>query len=253
MSAPVAIQLYTVRDALAEDFAGVVRKIADIGYVGVEPAVDELGATPEEADQLFKDLGLAVPSAHTPLPLGERKHEVLDTMAALGCKCIVSGKGPDDFATMDKIKRTCDLFNEANAVAAEAGLTFGIHNHWWEFQQVEGRYVYQVMLEWLDPDVFFEIDTYWVKTAGPDPAEVVRTLGKRAPLLHVKDGPAVRDAPHVAVGDGVMDFPSIVEAGAGSTEWMIVELDSCATDMVEAVEKSYRYLVRNGLAYGNRG
>jgi sugar phosphate isomerase/epimerase len=250
MSAPVAIQLYTVRDVLADDFAGVVKEIADIGYVGVEPAIDHLGATPEEAGQLFKDLGLAVPSAHTPLPLGERKNEVLDTMAALGCKCIASGKGPDDFATMDKIKRTCDLFNEANGVAAEAGLTFGIHNHWWEFQQVEGQYVYRVMLERLDPDVFFEIDTYWVKTAGPDPAEVVRTLGKRTPLLHIKDGPAVRGAPHVAVGDGVMDFSGIVAAGAGSTEWMIVELDSCATDMMGAVEKSYRYLVRNGLAYG---
>ncbi len=250
MSAPVAVQLYTVRDALAEDFAGVVRKIADIGYVGVEPAVDHLGATPEEAGQLFKDLGLAVPSAHAPLPLAERRSEVLDTMAALGCKCIVSGKGPDDFATMDSIKRTCDRFNEANGVAAEAGLTFGIHNHWWEFQQVEGRYVYQVMLEQLDPDVFFEIDTYWVRTAGPDPAEVVRTLGKRAPLLHIKDGPAVLGAPHVAVGDGVMDFSSIAAAGAGSTEWMIVELDSCATDMMEAVEKSYRYLVRNRLAHG---
>jgi sugar phosphate isomerase/epimerase len=250
MSAPIAIQLYTVRDALTEDFAGVVKRIADIGYVGVEPAVDHLGATPEEAGRLFKDLGLAVPSAHTPLPLGERKNEVLDTMAALGCKCIASGKGPDDFATMDKIKRTCDLFNEANGVAAEAGLTFGIHNHWWEFQQVEGQYVYRVMPEWLDPDVFFEIDTYWVKTAGPDPAEVVRTLGKRVPLLHIKDGPAVRDAPQVAVGDGVMDFSSIVAAGAGSTEWMIVELDSCATDMMEAVEKSYHYLVTNGLAYG---
>ena len=96
MSAPVAVQLYTVRDALAEDFAGVVKRIAAIGYVGVEPAVDDLGATPEEAGRLFKDLGLAVPSAHTPLPLGERKNEVLDTMAALGCKCIVSGNGPDD-------------------------------------------------------------------------------------------------------------------------------------------------------------
>jgi sugar phosphate isomerase/epimerase len=252
MSAPIAIQLYTVRDALAEDFAGVVRRIADMGYAGVEPAVDDLGATPKEAGQLFKDLGLAVPSAHTPLPLGEHKDEVLDTMAALGCKCIVSGKGPDDFVTIDQIRRTCDVFNEASAVAAEAGLTFGVHNHWWEFQQVDGRYVYQVMLEHLHPDVFIELDTYWVKTAGPDPAEVVRTMGARVPLLHIKDGPAVRDMPHVAVGDGVMDFPSIVEAGAGTTEWMIVELDSCATDMMEAVERSYRYLVRNGLAHGTR-
>jgi sugar phosphate isomerase/epimerase len=78
----------------------------------------------------------------------------------------------------------------------------------------------------------------------------VGRLGKRAPLLHIKDGPCVRGEPMVAVGDGTMDFSRIVEAGAGSTEWMIVELDACATDMVEAVEKSYHYLVRNGLAHG---
>jgi hypothetical protein len=55
----------------------------------------------------------------------------------------------------------------------------------------------------------------------------------------------------VAVGDGVMDVPSIVQAGAGSTEWMIVELDACATDMMDAVERSCAYLVSKGLARGN--
>lgn len=250
MPAPIAIQLYTVRDALAKDFAGGISKIADIGYVGVEPA-DFPGTTPQEASKLFQALGLAVPSAHTPLPLGEQQDEVLEAMAALGCKRIISGKEARDFATIDRIKRTCELFNEASAVATANGLTFGIHNHWWEFQRVEGRYVYEVLLECLDPDVFFEIDTYWVKTAGCDPAEVVRMLGRRAPLLHIKDGPCVQGAPHVAVGDGIMDFPSIVEAGAGSTAWMIVELDSCATDMMGAVERSYRYLVGNGLAGGH--
>jgi len=252
MPAPIAIQLYTVRDALAEDFSGVVEKIAAIGYVGVETA-DFPGTTPERAGQLFKDLGLAVPSAHTELPLGEHKDEVLDTMAALGCQRIISGQGPDDFTTVDRIKRTCDLFNEASAVARENGLAFGVHNHWWEFQQVEGRTVFEVMLERLEPDVFFEIDTYWVQTAGADPAQVVGRLGKRAPLLHIKDGPCVRGEPMVAVGDGAVDLIRIVEAGAGSTEWMIVELDACATDMVEAVERSYHYLVRNGLAHGNQG
>lgn len=251
MLAPIAIQLYSIRDTLAQDFVGGVKRVADIGYVGVEPASFP-GTTPEEAGKLFKDLGLAVPSAHTPLPLGEQKNEVLDAMVAIGCKRIISGKGPDDFTTLDQIKRTCDVFNEASEVAAVHGMTFGIHNHWWEFQRVEGRYVYDVMLEYLSPDVFFEIDTYWVQTAGPDPAEVVKKLGQRAPFLHIKDGPCVKGEPMVAVGDGVMDFPSIIEAGEGTTEWLVVELDACATDMMEAVKKSYDYLVGTGLARGNR-
>jgi sugar phosphate isomerase/epimerase len=55
-----------------------------------------------------------------------------------------------------------------------------------------------------------------------------------------------------AVGQGVMDIPAIVAAAEGRTEWMIVELDSCATDMWKAVEESYRYLIEKGLAYGRK-
>jgi sugar phosphate isomerase/epimerase len=251
MTAPIALQLYTVREAMAEDFSGVVNKVADIGYVGVEP-VFHLPVTPVEAAKLFQALGLAIPSAHVPLPIGEDKDKVLDFAAIMGCKYLVSGKGPDDFRTLDQIKRTCDLFNQAHATAAESGLVFGVHNHWWEYLQVEGRYVYQVMLEHLDPGVVFQIDTYWVQTAGPDPAQVVQEFGSRAPLLHIKDGPAVKDEPMLPIGDGVMDFSSIVKAAAGAVEWMIVELDRCDMDMIEAVDKSYQYLVGEHLARGNK-
>ena len=252
MTVPIALQLYTVREALAKDFAGVMKKVAEIGYVGVEPIFDLPGTTITEAAKLFRELGLEVPGAHTPLPVGEVANRVLDYMAAMGCQRIVSGKGPDSFETMHLIKQTCGLFNEAQAVAAENGMEFGIHNHWWEFLQVDGRYVYRVMLEHLEPGVFFELDTYWIKTAGVDPAKVVKEFGPRAPLLHIKDGPAVRDEPHVAVGDGVLDFPSIVQAGEDAAEWLIVELDHCATDMMVAVERSYQYLVEGGLARGNK-
>ncbi len=249
MTAPIALQLYSVREALTKDFAGVVRQVAEIGYAGVEPAGFP-GTTAQAAGKLFQELGLAVPSAHTPMPVGEKQNEVLDVMAAIGCKRIVSGLGPDDFKSMDLIKRSCDRFNEANAVAVAHGLTFGIHNHWWEYEKVESRYVYQVMLELLNPAVVFELDTYWIKVAGPDPAAIVIEFGSRAPLLHIKDGPAVKGQPHVAVGDGVIDVASIVKAGQGHAEWLIVELDQCATDMLTAVARSCRYLVGGGLARG---
>ncbi|MBS1251142.1 MAG: hypothetical protein MAG451_00172 [Anaerolineales bacterium] len=252
MPTPIALQLYSVRDALAEDFAGVVKKVADIGYAGVETAGFP-GTTPTKAAKLFQDLGLAVSSAHGPLPIGEHRNEVLDAAAALDCKRLVCPSlGPDDYQTLDQIKQTCDLVNEASAIAVENGLALGIHNHWWEFEPVEGRQPYQVLLERLEPAVFFQIDTYWVKAAGIDPVEVVKDFGDRAPLLHIKDGPAVKGEPQVAVGDGVMDIPAVVQAGEGSTEWLIVELDECATDMLKAVEESHNYLVGEGLARGNR-
>lgn len=251
MSKPIGLQLYTLRDVLPNDFEGVIRRIAELGYAGVETAGFS-GTTTADAAKLFHSLGLQVPAAHSPLPLGDKKNEVLETLGLLGCKYLVCAFiPPDEFKTVDQIKASCERLNEANAVARAAGYTLVYHNHWWEYQPVDGWYPYQVMVENLDPTVQFEIDTYWVKTAGLDPAAVIRELGDRVPLLHIKDGPANTEAPMLAVGEGVMDFPPIIEA-ADSAEWLIVELDRCATDMIEAVTKSYHYLVNKGLARGKQ-
>ena len=251
MSAPIALQLYSVREAIAaEGYAAVVRKVAGMGFAGVETAGFP-GTTAEEAARLFKDLGLSAPSAHIAMPLGDTKNEVLDTMAALGARQITSPSiGHEPYQSIDGIKKACDRFNQANAVARENGYTFAIHNHWMEFQEVEGRNAYEVLLENLDETVLFQLDTYWIQTAGLDPVQIIRELGKRAPTLHLKDGPCNREEPMVAFGQGKMDIPALVEAGGDVTEWLIVELDRCATDMMEAVEASYNYMVEKGLARG---
>jgi len=249
MSLPVALQLYSIRETLNQDFEEGVRRVAEMGYAGVEPAGFP-GTTPEAAGKLFATLGLAVPGAHVQLPLREHRNEVLDTMAAIGCQRMICPVIPRDLGTVSEVREACDRFNEANAVAAENGMTFGIHNHWWEFRLVEGRPIFDILLSYLDPAVFFEVDTYWVQVGGADPLEVVRKLGARAPLLHIKDGPGNPEDPMLAVGDGVMDVPSIVKAGGDATNWLIVELDRCATDMMVAVERSYTYLVNEGLAHG---
>ena len=251
MPKPIAVQLYSVREALEQDFEGVVRKIAAMGYKGVEPAGFP-GTTAAAAAELFKSLGLEVPSAHSPLPLGDQQDEVLETMRLLGCKYLVCPHvHQDEYKSVDSILAVCERLNAANAVAREAELTFLYHNHWWEYQPLGDTYPYKLLVEHLDPTVGFEIDTYWVKAAGLDPVAVIEELGERAPLLHIKDGPAVTSEPMLAVGDGVMDVPSIVAAGK-SAEWLIVELDRCATDMMEAVEKSYQYLIGKGLADGSQ-
>ena len=43
MPAPIALQLFTLREAASRDFEAAVRSVAGIGYLGVEPA-GELGA-----------------------------------------------------------------------------------------------------------------------------------------------------------------------------------------------------------------
>jgi sugar phosphate isomerase/epimerase len=246
--APIALQLYTLREALAEDLAGVLQKVAATGYVGVEPYG---GLNHQDAARIIKELGLEVHSAHAPIPLGETQAAALAMAEAYGFKrIIVPSIRPDGFASADAIKNSCDLLNQASAIAQQNGLTLGYHNHWWEYETVDGRPAYQIMLEHLDPSVFLQVDTYWVQVAGLDPAAVVRELGARAPLLHIKDGPAVKGEPMVALGDGTIDIPGIIKAGSGLTEWLVVELDECATDMMTAVVRSYEYLTGEGLARG---
>lgn len=253
MTAPIGVQLYSLRDALAQDFEAVVRQVAAMGYLGVETH-EFPGTTPQAAAALFKSLGLQAFAGHKPLPLGDSRQEVLETMAALDCTYLVCPwlDPQTHFATRAQVERVCDLLNEANQVARDHNLTLAYHNHHFEFQPVEGEYPYRIMLERLDPSVVFEIDTYWVKTAGLDPAAIVREMGARAPLLHLKDGPCTLTDPMVAAGEGVMDFPGIISASNGNVQWAIVELDRCATDMLTAVRKSYDYLVSKGLAHGRQ-
>ena len=103
MALPISLQLYSVREEMGEGFEKTVRAVAEMGYAGVEPAGFP-GTTVEEAAKLFRELGLRVSSAHTGMPIGEDKNRVLDEMELLGTTRIVSGKGPDDYATSDKIK-----------------------------------------------------------------------------------------------------------------------------------------------------
>jgi len=66
----------------------------------------------------------------------------------------------------------------------------------------------------------------------------------------VKDGPAdAPPSPMVAVGDGAVDIPAVLAAAPGA-RWHVVELDRCATDMFEAVERSYDFLVGAGYSSG---
>lgn len=245
MSDKIALQLYSVRDEAAKlGYETAVRKVAAMGYRAVETAGFP-GTTPKAAVKLFKDLGLEVVAAHTGLPLGDRKNEIIESLEALGKPRLVCTQiGPDDVKTLDTIKALCDRLNEGYGVAKASGISFGIHNHWWEFGEVDGRLAHHLMLEMLDPGIFFEVDTYWVKVGGSDPSEVVKNLGDRAPLLHIKDGPGNREEPMTAVGDGIMDIPAMLKAVGAEDKWLIVELDRCGTDMLEAVKKSYDFLAK---------
>ena len=261
--AKIAVQLYSVRKQIEKDIQYTLKRIAAIGFEAVETAFWPESISIKQAAQYIKDAGLSVCSAHIELPIGDQKAVFLETAKEMDCKKMIWHGWPEDirYSSLGGTKQLVAVYNEANRFAKANGLQFGIHNHWWEFRnKVGNRFVYEVLLESLDPDIFFEIDTYWVKVAGHDPAAIIKKFGKRAPLLHIKDGPAVwHDAlmddypdPMVAVGKGVQDFPAMVKAANGNTEWMIVEMDKTTGDVFDVLQESYDYLIKNGMAKGRK-
>lgn len=259
--APIAIQLWTVRDLIEKDAKGTLMKLADIGYQAVETAFFPKHISISQGAKLIEEAGLKVCSVHIELPKGEEKKPVLEMAEAYNCKEMIWHGWPEEkrYKNLSGIEELADEFNEAHAFCASHELNFGLHNHWWEFEtMIDGSLPFIRLRDMLHPDIFFEIDTYWAKVAGQNPAEILADFGSRAPFLHIKDGPAKwneamdKDEPDpmVAVGKGAQDFPEIVKAANGNTRWMIVELDNCATDMMTAVEESYKYLTTNNLAKG---
>ena len=251
MPKPISVQLYTLREQAAQDFPAVLRTLADTGYKGVEFAGLH-GRSAQDIKKLIDDLGLVTSSSHTALPTAENVNQVVDTEKTLGNTYLISGLGPDDFKTVDDCKRAAARFQEAAELVKPHGMTFGMHNHWWEFHTVDDRLVYDIVLE-AAPDIFSELDVYWAAYGGQDAAKVVATHKARLPILHIKDGTLEKDVPHVAVGSGKLDMHAIIGAADPDVlKWLVVELDNCATDMTEAVRQSYTYLTGQGLAAGNK-
>ncbi len=259
--AKLGLQLYSVREAYKTDLPGTLEKVAALGVQGVETAFWYDGMTLEQGAAAIRDAGLTVSSAHIEIPVGDGRKAMLDAAKAYGTTRMIWHGWPEDkrYSSLEGTRELVKIYNESNAFAKDNGLTFGLHNHWWEYRnQVGGKFVYDVLLEELDPDVFFEVDTYWVKVAGHDPSAIVRKLGTRAPFLHIKDGPAVyhetlatdNPDPMTAVGKGTQDIPSIARAASGNAEWMVIEMDKVTGDVFAALEESVRYLTTNSFAVG---
>jgi sugar phosphate isomerase/epimerase len=252
MSKPISVQLYSVRDEAAKDFFGVLEKIASFGYAGVETAGLH-GKSPAEVRKALDGLGLACPSGHVGNATKDNLNEIVDTAKALGMTIVIGGCGPDQFKTVDAVKKAAAEFQASAELLAPHGLKQAYHNHWWEFETIDGQYGLELFLK-LAPGVVSELDTYWATNFGAvDTPKVLARIAGRVPLLHIKDGPLVKDQHHLAVGSGKMDFKAVIGAADPKVlQWLVVELDSCGTDMMTAVKASAEYLIKSGLGKGRK-
>jgi sugar phosphate isomerase/epimerase len=244
---PPAVQLYTLREQLAAGpRLAVLRSLSGFGYGAVEPY--DVTTDPERLRDELGETGLTACSVHA-RALGEDAPVYLAGARTVGAgTVIVPSVKPERFADADSISALARELNEGAARAADYGLRFGYHNHWFELESpVSGKTGLEVLADALEEKVVLEVDTYWAAVGGQDVPELLTRLGDRVRYLHVKDGPVTRDDPMTAVGQGRMPVADIL-AAAPQAEWHVVELDRCATDMLTAVRESLEWLAGQGLA-----
>jgi sugar phosphate isomerase/epimerase len=242
----LALQLYTIRDAMTTDVPGSLKQVSDIGYKYLELAgyADRkfYGMEPVDFRKLVNDLGMEILSSHTQV---EAKGITLDNAkimaedhAKLGVKyCIQPWVVPEARTTIASYEKMVADWNLVGKIMKENGIQFGYHNHNFEFNTVEGKIPYfDVFMPQLDKDlVTMELDLFWTTKAGQNPVDLFNKYPGRFQLFHMKDM-YTHEAPFYTtdgvtdfapVGEGVINFKEILAAkDTAGMKYMVVEQDS---------------------------
>jgi sugar phosphate isomerase/epimerase len=247
----IGLQLYTVRDKIKLDLKSTLEKMASIGYNSVEAAGYNIadgtfyGMAPKAFAGLLKELGMPLYSSHTVFEPDVAEKVIADA-AATGAKYIIYPFLPEQFRTnLDGWKSTADKFNKLGEIAKKNGIQFGYHNHAFEFEKVDGKIPYDLLLSRTDSSlVTFEMDLYWVTRGGYNPVDYFKKYPGRFQLWHVKDMVKTDDMFFAPVGSGRIDFASIfAEKRTAGMKYFFVEQDSFKNlDPFESIEMSYNYL-----------
>jgi sugar phosphate isomerase/epimerase len=241
---PLGVQLYTVRAAMRADMEGTLRQVARIGYREVEFA-GYFDRTPEQVRAILDRFHLTSPAAHIDIALLENGWDrTLAAAHTIGHRYLVVAWTPQERRrTLDDWRRIGDLFNRAGEQARASGLGFAYHNHSYEFEPLEGRLPYDVLLEASDPArVKLEMDLYWITAGGQDPLAYFAKYPGRFPLVHVKD--MAPDKRMVDVGAGSIDWRRIfAQRRQAGIEHFFVEHDE-PPQPFDSIRRSFRYLSR---------
>jgi sugar phosphate isomerase/epimerase len=227
------LQLYTLRDVLPNNPKDVLTQVASYGYKQIESFEGQKGMfwgmTNTEFKKLMDDLGMKIVSSHCNIntDFDRKAAEAAEIgMRYLICPYLGPQKKIDDF------KKFAETFNQRGETCKKNGIKFAYHNHDYGFVPLEGQMPQDVLMQNTDKNlVDFEMDIYWVVTAGQDPIAWIDKYPGRFKLSHIKDrkkgaSASQRDV-SVDLGTGSIDFKSILkEAGKKGMEYYIVEQEA---------------------------
>lgn len=276
----IGIQMYSVKEHMKEDPQNAIRKVTSIGYRYLETANYQADTDPgvgfpvsaEEIKRTLADTGSEIVGAHLQPLAGDYLKVNLEYFAELGTRFFIV---PMEFyRDKSDVLRLAERLNQAAEQCGKYGIELLYHNHYHEFQLMDGELVYEMIMNHTDPElVKIELDTYWAMRAGQNPISLMKKYGKRIRMIHQKDFPAqcrdelqiithqnrtgvVIDMPYfndhfnpeafTEIGNGIMDIQNIINVGneiCGS-EYIIVEQDASALDELLSVEISLNNLKR---------
>jgi sugar phosphate isomerase/epimerase len=255
MSHPVlAAQLYTVREftQTLADFAASMHKVRQMGYTAVQ--VSGIGPiSAADVKKVVDDNGLTICITHIAFErLTKDLPAVIDEHRLWSCRHVAVGSMPASYrsAGLEGFQRFAKDATEIGRKLHDAGLSFSYHNHSFEFVRFDGHTGLEIIYNESDPAFLkAELDTYWVQHGGADPAQWIRRMKERLPVVHLKDMVIVDDRQAMAeIGEGNMNWQAILEACRESgVEWYAVEQDVCRRDPFDSLAISYRNLHQMGL------
>lgn len=211
------LQLYSLRDDLPKDPKGILKQVAGFGYNQVESFEGAQGMFWGMGNTGFRkymdQLGMSIVSSHCDINKDFEKKAV--EAGAIGMKYLICPYVGAQ-KTLDDYKKLAEKFNACGETCKKNGLKFAYHNHGYTFKPVDGVYPQDILMENTNPDtVDFEMDMYWVVTAGADVVEWLEKYPNRFKLCHVKDrekgaDPNNQDA-SCDLGKGSIDYGKILQ------------------------------------------
>jgi len=246
---PASLQLWSVRDEMKKDFAAAMKAVAEIGYPYVETA--GYGNTDAEgAKSAIDAAGLKVSGMHVGINrLRDELAEVVAEAKRFGASHVTCPSWPkEDYATAAGCIKVGEELNQVGARLRDEGLKFSFHNHGAEFAVVEGRYVFDWMLDASESrNLGCQLDIYWAVRPGGDPVQFIREHGRRVTQLHFKDGDMNRQT---ELGRGEVDYKGIIEVSEaiGACDFYIVEQEEYNFEPMESVRLCFEQLKAWGRA-----
>ena len=247
----IGLQLYTLRDVIMSDVKGTLSAIASMGYAEVETYGYQngtlFGMPAKEFSTYLKGLGVKVTSGHYGIDLvtgNEWEKSCADAQEMGQEYVIVPWLDKKYYETTDVLKATCESINKAAEVAKKFKLQMGYHNHAFEFTELDGKVMYDVMLDLLDAKlVRMEMDLFWVVNAGKNPLAYFQNYPGRFELWHVKDMDKVDSGRNADVGTGSIDFTALfANAKKSGMKKFFIEQETYPVNPMESTKKSIDYL-----------